>query len=502
MKLTNQEFVKLLSEHLSSDVQNTSAQLAKMVAEFNKSVENGEVFTIKDLGSFYLDEGLVQFDPSDEFSTEINHPYEGMQPVDVDAAQVGESDFEKPIKSKETGKKDNTIVDKAVEEEENPFGIISEEPSVLDSSKIVSEDDIQTEESVIVEPETHLNQDSDDARDAEMVTDEESSEPSLNINTKNTDKTEEETEDFFDFIGVKRDENQPSLENPSEEIEEEVLAESDMDEFSEPDLLETQSDTDGLEETQESDLNVPESSGPRIIKISEHEKTQTDYSAILKMAGIAAILLLVVGAGWWVYSQYFAVVSVSANQTIVMNPGPVDVADSGQSSQTEEDAMFQPGVSIPLGSADDGPMTMAGTEGAVADAIEQPSTPDVAAAGVATRSPASEVHSAPATTMTPLPTVADTSDEIYGLRGTARNIQGSVFAIIVHSLPSQNAANAECDKIVAFGLRCIVREARRPDGGRTYRVGIGQFPSMGVAQEQISSLEEPYRSRNFVARVN
>jgi hypothetical protein len=91
---------------------------------------------------------------------------------------------------------------------------------------------------------------------------------------------------------------------------------------------------------------------------------------------------------------------------------------------------------------------------------------------------------------------------MFGLEGESRVIQGRVFSIIVHSVPNQNDANRARNEIVALGLRSLVVEARGPQGQRTYRVGIGQFPSIEEAERALLFLPEPYRSRNFVARVN
>jgi cell division septation protein DedD len=388
-----------------------------------------------------------------------------------------------------------------------------EEPETI-SESMVSEVDENMDES----PEEDISQifstedtSSYDEKKEEIVSKEEFAEPLLNFNTKNTDKTEDETEDIFDFIGVKLDENQPPLENPSEELEIEETLEPAMEESTEPELAEDPFDSEEIAETEETEDALPEEGGPRIIKLSEHKKSQVNYTGIFKLVGLAALLLLMVGGGWWVYNQYFGAHSgPTASQNIVLPSIPQEA--QGQTAQGDEDAIFQSGVSIPLGSAADDPAPVASTEEAIADATEQPSpTQDIVASSEPSTPAASEVRESPppaptttqpTTTATTQPATTARSDDVYGLRGATRDIQGFVYAIIVHSLPSQNAANAECDKIVASGLRCIVREVTRPNGGTTYRVGIGQFPTMGAAQEQVSSLEEPFRSRNFVARVN
>lgn len=91
---------------------------------------------------------------------------------------------------------------------------------------------------------------------------------------------------------------------------------------------------------------------------------------------------------------------------------------------------------------------------------------------------------------------------MFGLEGESRVIQGRVFSIIVHSVPNIDDANRARNEIVALGLRSLVVEARGPQGEQTFRVGIGQFPSIIEAERAFPFLPEPYRSRNFVARIN
>lgn len=89
----------------------------------------------------------------------------------------------------------------------------------------------------------------------------------------------------------------------------------------------------------------------------------------------------------------------------------------------------------------------------------------------------------------------------FGLRGTAQPMNGRVFSIVVHSLPNRIDGNAQCDEIARLRLRCVVVEAT-VNGRITYRVGIGQFETYAEARDRVSELPEPYRSRNFPARIN
>ncbi|MCC5925687.1 MAG: hypothetical protein JJU41_03920 [Bacteroidetes bacterium] len=99
-------------------------------------------------------------------------------------------------------------------------------------------------------------------------------------------------------------------------------------------------------------------------------------------------------------------------------------------------------------------------------------------------------------------TVAESqSASRFGLRGEAQPMEGRVFSIVVHSLPNRVDGNIQCDEIARLDLRCVVVEAR-VNNRITYRVGIGQFETFAEAQRQAAQLPEPYRSRNFPARIN
>ncbi|MCH8495134.1 MAG: hypothetical protein LAT57_05815 [Balneolales bacterium] len=110
------------------------------------------------------------------------------------------------------------------------------------------------------------------------------------------------------------------------------------------------------------------------------------------------------------------------------------------------------------------------------------------------------VRSEPSTATQPSATQTSSADR-FGLRGEAQPMDGRVFSIIVHSLPNRSEGNLQCNEIAALDLRCVVVEATANDQ-TTFRVGIGQFQTYAEAQRRVNDLPEPYRSRNFPARVN
>lgn len=106
----------------------------------------------------------------------------------------------------------------------------------------------------------------------------------------------------------------------------------------------------------------------------------------------------------------------------------------------------------------------------------------------------------------PEPVAAELTSPIarpeFGLRGAVNPLEGRVYAIIVHSLPTEAQSQAECAKIVALGLRCSVVTAER-NGATTFRVGIGQFESVENATRSVGELPERYQTPGnfFITRI-
>ncbi len=90
----------------------------------------------------------------------------------------------------------------------------------------------------------------------------------------------------------------------------------------------------------------------------------------------------------------------------------------------------------------------------------------------------------------------------FGLRGAVNPLEGRVYSIVVHSLPTVAQSQAECAKIVTLGLRCSVVPAER-NGATTFRVGIGQFESVENANRSVGELPERYQTPGnfFITRI-
>jgi len=99
----------------------------------------------------------------------------------------------------------------------------------------------------------------------------------------------------------------------------------------------------------------------------------------------------------------------------------------------------------------------------------------------------------------------DTIDEVtttdpYGLYGELADTQGDLFTIVVHSLRDRGVADRTADELRQDGFRISVNE-RIVDGQTYYRVGIGQFPTIREAQQEATTLPDPFNNQNFIQRI-
>ncbi|MCC5934660.1 MAG: SPOR domain-containing protein [Candidatus Cyclonatronum sp.] len=89
----------------------------------------------------------------------------------------------------------------------------------------------------------------------------------------------------------------------------------------------------------------------------------------------------------------------------------------------------------------------------------------------------------------------------YGLRGEMEPFEQRPFGIVLHSLSTEALARQEMQVFETAGYRVTVYPATRPDGGTTWRVSVGQFETVDDAIAAALTLDEPWRSNNFISRL-
>jgi len=92
------------------------------------------------------------------------------------------------------------------------------------------------------------------------------------------------------------------------------------------------------------------------------------------------------------------------------------------------------------------------------------------------------------------------SEPLFGLKGEARPEANDGYTIIVHSLRREDVAREQRRQLRGEGYRTIIVKANVND--ETYwRVGIGQFRTVEDAQKAIETLPQPYKTNNFIKRI-
>lgn len=418
----------------------------------------------------------------------------------------------------------NTIDDDIAESETEPYGAVSsiddtvdEEEKQLLESGISLIDDSDRESSA---EEESLSDNPFGLTEAEM----DASESSLSaekVDELKSDDTEEvvSEETFADTeeVGVPHttEVEEFSLDEPPKEVTDKTT--TVLDEFFDP-SPEPEQELEGVLHDSNDDVErlmsdgeapVQEENGPRIVSIEEDEKDYSiSFAAIFKWVAIVFVVVLIAGGAYWYFTgpgkSLFGTFNTSTvNQSVVTQPvlnessAAID-ENSITEDENESEIIADTSVAAVVEESDIAvELTPDAMEESSVSESAQPATDinDVSIEESNETEVVGEDNPQSATNSTG-------SSASYGLNGQVQQISGSVYSVIVHSLPSQISAQEQCNEISSLNLRCLVREATGPQGRTTYRVGIGQFDSIESAEAAIDQLPEPYRSRNFVARVN
>lgn len=98
------------------------------------------------------------------------------------------------------------------------------------------------------------------------------------------------------------------------------------------------------------------------------------------------------------------------------------------------------------------------------------------------------------------PESSENIQSTYGLKGEFNPATNNGYTIVVHSLRSLEQAESNRQPLQESGYRTVINQAN-VQGTTYYRVGIGQFETIGAAQEAIDQIPEPYQSNNFIKRI-
>lgn len=96
--------------------------------------------------------------------------------------------------------------------------------------------------------------------------------------------------------------------------------------------------------------------------------------------------------------------------------------------------------------------------------------------------------------------IAETDQPMYGLRGSVIEEANNGYSIVVHSFTTEETAQNAADRLRTEGYRVIVNP-RTVNGNSVWRVSVGQFETLGAAQQATTRLPNPYNTQNFIQRI-
>lgn len=125
MHIDHSKLVELLAEATGTDQDKVEKQLEELVAEIDGAIQEGEAYEVEGLGVFSSIGNNIIFIPSDDFATEINYKYVGMEPIDIDRPSSDKAEAQ-PEETK-SAPKDVPDSDEN-EDEDDPFaGLLDDE---------------------------------------------------------------------------------------------------------------------------------------------------------------------------------------------------------------------------------------------------------------------------------------------------------------------------------------------------------------------------------------
>lgn len=92
MKIEKSKLIERLVEKSGLASDEVEQHLKELTGQIHKTAEKGKALEVKGLGLFYQSEDReLLFDPAEEFATEVNYQYAGMEPVEVETGRPSSS---------------------------------------------------------------------------------------------------------------------------------------------------------------------------------------------------------------------------------------------------------------------------------------------------------------------------------------------------------------------------------------------------------------------------
>lgn len=457
MTIDKEKLIELLTEKTGFKKEQVEGQLSELIKRIREAAQEGENFEIETFGTFNLHDDKLRFSPSSELKTEINNQYAGMEPIEL----VGSyQETERGPKAKKTIEPGEEEPETAPEHERSGK---EEEPDEVPTAYPETEGEPVTSEEEDIEPGT----DEEEKEDESQVKDQPSASFTLEEELE-LEQPEEQSE---------KAEEAPWDQDEEPESEPQRSSEEESEEVSFP-LKEAEADREepvAAEETAEEERKAKWEPAPELRDTGTRSTPKEEGDMI---GNILIILVIIVAAGvgvWFAYDMgLFPGLAGSSGQQI-NNTG-------NQQHQQQVEQRQQDPPAVQNNEPDD----------------QSPGDPDSPESNDGSDTPQEEQSSEPEEQNEVAE--SETGQSTYGLKGDPIPEANNGYTIVVHSIRSVTKARNIRDQLKNEGYRTVLTDAI-VNGQRYWRIGVGQFETVGDAQEAADELEEPFSSNFFIKRI-
>ena len=451
MTIDRQQLIELLAQKTGLEREQIEEQLSELINKIKKAAEKGKTFEIKEFGTFSIVDDMLHFEPAEELKTEINHKYTGMEPIELIGA-FGEGSAEEKKTKAESGKEDEKPEEAT--EEDRVWGLDLPE---------------EEEEPAAEEPEKPTPQ-------QQPAPGEEPEPPSPIPGEKDKpvpppDEKEDEKEPKPPADRLE-DEAMPAPPPGEPAGEEEAVGrESVKDDKTEEEEPKPKFQFDSGRERKSRPETTPKATQRSASRKTSPKSAEDEKDPIGTILTVFVIVAALAAAGWLVFDMgLIPGLSGGNGETVVEQQPPPPPQETQPEQQPQNDDINEPA-----------PETQN---------TQQPSTEE----------------QQPQATESEQPSPSQTEQQeqppppVYGLKGELNPEANDGYTIIVHSLRSESKARGIRDDLRNEGFRTILTQA--VVRGTTYwRVGIGQFETVGDARDAVGNLQEPFRSNHFIKKI-
>ncbi|MGN8225398.1 SPOR domain-containing protein [Gracilimonas sp. BCB1] len=555
MHIDHQKLVELLTETSGIEKEKVESQLEELVEEIKEAIAEGDAYEVSGLGVFSGIGNNILFIPSDDFATEINYKYVGMEPIEMDDA-ASETTEEAPQSEEEEDKSDDVVADAG--EDDDPFGGLLEDENKEAEETPSFELDDSDDEPI----------DEDTSEDAEEFADEEEEAPFDFAEEDLEDNTEEEISDseepkpgpdkwgidtykddsaertFSGLLGDKDDDAKTDDSDLAAELNKQLsegeedddsldalFGDADVDEELEGSTDSSGDDDDdpfadlaGDEEEAEDliDSDVIDEDQDEIIPVitnlaseetkkkrAEQEKEQSDQEdgetaekedkssnrpkrpSTSRDSQGAPVLL-------WV----LLIIVVLAGGTYGLGYfGVVNIP--GITPQTPQQASTTQPDPVPMPPVDEETPSQTAEQNNQANQPQSSSetTPDEEPAEQEQTQnipPQEQATDNPVSQSEAIPA----GQPVYGLEGVTNPSANDGYTIVVYSLSNEGNAKSTERELSNAGYRVLLATIPSQQYGQLWRVSLGQFESMRDAAIAAETLSSPLSDNYFITKIN